>query len=88
MIPGNPCRYEFLSNAMFSPISLNPDFTVDDIDVDNAPVHPLCAIPPHREQEVMVTVAVADHFSLDLAIGVGKLCVVTQDCFDALSIGV
>jgi hypothetical protein len=36
----------------------------------------------------MVTVAVADDLSLDLAIGVRKLGVVTQDFFDALSIGV
>jgi hypothetical protein len=88
MVSGNPCRYEILSNAMFSPVSLNPDFAVDDVDVDNAPVHPLRAIPPYGEQEVMVTVAVTDYFSLDLAVSVGNLRVVTQDFFDALPIGV
>jgi hypothetical protein len=88
MVPGNPCCYEVLSNATFSSVTLNPDFAVDDVDVDNAPVYPLCAVPSHGEQEVMVAMAVADHFSLDLAIGVGKLGVVTQNFFDALPIGV
>jgi len=88
MVPGNPRRYKLLGNAMFRPIPLNPDFAVNDVDVDNAPMHPLRTIPSHGEQEVMVTVVIADHFSLDLAIGVGKLCVVTQDFFDALPIGV
>jgi hypothetical protein len=36
----------------------------------------------------MVTTAVADYFSLDLAIGIGKLRVIMQDFFDALPIGV
>jgi hypothetical protein len=73
---------------MFGPVPLNPDFAVDDIDVDNAPVYPLCAIPSYSEEEVMVAVAVADHFSLDLPISVGELCVVMQDFLDALPIGI
>jgi hypothetical protein len=70
------------NDPMLQSIALNPQLSVDDVDVDQAAVDSLLIVPPDVHQDIPIAGPIEDGLGLDVTVGVGNLGVFDQDRFD------
>ncbi len=81
----NTHLHQFVSDANFSAVLLNPDFAVDDVEVKNNTIDALCPTPTNVYKLVAIAFGVKDNFGLD-AIVPNKLSVFGEQLLDVLSV--
>jgi hypothetical protein len=79
---------QLFGNPVFRAIALNPEFVVENVNVDQTAVHALPVIPSHIHQQVTVMGPVKDRLRLNLPVRIRNLRVCREDGLNNLPIRV
>lgn len=77
---------EFFGNPVFCAIALDPQLSIDNINMDQSPVYTLPFIPPDIHEKVAIVHPIKHDFGLNIAVGIGNLRIFSQNGFDNLAI--
>ena len=75
-------------NPLLCAIALNPQFAIDDVNMDEAAVDPFVVFPPYCHEHVTIRLAVKDCLRLQASVGIWDLRVFGQHVLHDLAIGV
>ena len=71
---GNSGGDQFTCDAIFNAIPLNPNFVVDNLNVNDTAVNALFVVPSSVHQQKVIAIAVNDDILVNLSVAVGNRC--------------
>ena len=66
----NACLHEVIGNPLLCAIALNPQFAINNVNMEKATVDPFVVFPTKRHQRITVRRAIKYRFKLNMPVGI------------------
>ena len=83
---GDAGAEQLQSDSRFRVVALDPHFSVDQINVNEAAVNPFVSDPSNGHHQIAITNSVEDRFLVDVVVDVRRLRVLGETAFNNVSI--